>query len=86
MNGAEAEGTCSFDIIEDVVDEDGLRGRSFYGFEGGLENYRRRFAGADRAGVDAGWAGEELKKVEGGFQMSDVDGIGVGEQSKFVFF
>jgi hypothetical protein len=86
LDSVQAEGTGGLDEFEDIVNENGLTGRSVYGFEGGLENHRRRLTGANRAGVDARGSREELKKRECRLEMRYVDGIGVGKQGELVLF
>ena len=86
LDSVEAEGTGGLNEFEDIVDENRLSRGSVYRFEGGLENHRRRFTGANRAGVDARGSREEPKKGERGLEMRYVDGIGVGKQGELVLF
>jgi len=86
LDSVKTKGAGCFDVFEDVVDEDGLRCGSIHGFEGGLKDHWRRFAGANRTGVDTSGGREELEKGECGFKMCNVNRIGVGEQSKLVLF
>jgi|SRR5208282_1029956 len=73
-------------IGEDVVNVDSLAGADFgctYGFavDEGIG-----FAGANRAGIDALPFGEILVEVISRFKISDVDGIGVGEENQAIAF
>ena len=78
--GVEVHAAASADVGEDVVDVENACGRGACSVDGGPVDLWLRFAGSNAAGIDA--RGEVTKESEVGFQMSDVNGIGVGEKDQ----
>src|SRR5262245_33778615 len=84
MDAAKTERAGGLYVFGNVVDENGLSSGSFHGLQGRLEDDRRRFGGANRARVDTGRLGNVVEKAECGFEVVNVNRIGIGNQSELV--
>lgn len=82
MDARTAEGTRRIHVGGDVVDVDGLGRVDLTSAQSFAEDERLRLAGTDRAGVDAHGLGEIAKERVSGFQMRDVDRVGVGKKAE----
>jgi len=84
LKAAHAKALSGLDIGRNVINIDGLLGRDFQGAESFPVNDRIRFAGTDDAGIDT--RAEVGKKAVGGFEVADMDGVGVGEEGEAIPF
>jgi len=82
----EAEGSGGVDVGFDVIDEDGGLRLGSERLQGVAENERRGFAGANYARVGAGRFRKESEKIEGRFEMGDVNRIRVGQEADAKIF
>ena len=78
MDAVEAEAAGGVDIGFDVIDENRRLRLGSERLQGVAENERRGFAGANDARIGAGRFRKESEKLEGRFEVGDVNRIGVG--------
>ncbi len=79
-----AQALRSFDVGWDIVNVEGFLGADLTGAKGFAEHERVRLAGAYPAGIDADGFGEVAKEIVSGFEMRDVDGVGIGKKAEAV--
>ena len=86
VDPAEAKLPGSVDVYGDVVNVHSLARADFRGAHGFTVDEGIRFAGSNRAGIDALPFGEILVEVISRLEVSDVDGIGIREKNQAVAF
>src|SRR4029077_9387556 len=81
-DASHAQALGGFDVCGDVVDIDGFLGANFHRAESFAVDERVGFAGADGTGIDSN--GKEAEKIVVGFDVGNVDGVGIGKKRETV--
>ena len=80
MDAPQPKATGAFDVSLDVIHKGSIFRLDAKRLQGFTENKRRGLARMDVARVGAGGLGEKTKEIKCGFEMRNVNGIGIGEK------